>query len=78
MKVKITAEVRAEIEALCADVLRIREKWAFVERNANNPDVDNASMMEAHGDARAISSQITSRALRIASLAMGDRQEKDA
>lgn len=78
MKVKITAEVRAEIDALCADVLCIRERWAFVERNANNPDVDNATMMDAHGDARAISSQITSRAFRIASLAMGERKEKDA
>lgn len=78
MKVKITAEVRAEIEALCADVLRIREKWAFVERNVNNPDVDNATMMEAHGDARAISSQITSRALRIAAMAIGEHQRNGA
>lgn len=78
MKVKITAEVRAEIEALCADVLRVREKWAFVERNANNPDVDNGSMMDAHGDARAISSQITSRAFRIAAMAMGEKREGDA
>ena len=78
MKAKITAEVRAEIDALCADVLRIREKWAFVERNANNPDVDNATMMDAHADARAISSQITSRAFRIALLAIGERREKDA
>lgn len=78
MKVKITTEVRAEIEALCADVVRVREKWAFIERNANNPDVDNATMMDAHGAARAISSQITSRALRIAAMAMGKKQEGEA
>ena len=78
MKIKITTEVRAEIEALCADVVRVREKWAFVERNANNPDVDNATMMDAHGAARGIQAQITSRALRIAAMAMGEKREGEA
>lgn len=71
-KIKVTKAVRVEIEHLCADVLRIRERWMFIRDNERNESVDNAQILDAHGAARALTSKIQSTAHRIASLAMGE------
>lgn len=77
MKITLTAEVRNEIEGLCADVLRARDKWAFSRDNVHNGSVSNGDILNSQAEANAILRQIQGRAFRIASLAMGEKRRED-
>lgn len=77
MKITLNAEVRNEIERLCADVLRVRDQWALSRNNVHNGAVSNGDILNSQAEANAIVRQIQGRAFRIASLAMGEKRRRD-
>ncbi len=70
MTIRVSRQARAELRELCETVLRMQERYMFVNDNSQNPAVDNVTIMGAQATAKALESEIVGRATKVAHLLM--------